>query len=45
VPDIFVCPFCHLRFSLRTEFQSHLQLEHPDKTGGGPNPRRNESDR
>jgi hypothetical protein len=31
VTDTFTCPFCHLRFSLRTEFQDHLRREHPER--------------
>lgn len=34
--DGFTCPFCHLIFSLRTEFESHLRLEHPERLPAPP---------
>ena len=27
----FTCPFCHLIFLQRTEFEHHLRLEHPER--------------
>ena len=29
--DTFTCPFCHLVFGGRSEFENHLQVEHPDR--------------
>jgi len=29
--DTFTCPFCHLVFGGRSEFENHLQIEHPDR--------------
>jgi hypothetical protein len=34
--DTFTCPFCHLLFSLRTEFEDHLRSEHPDRYNPKP---------
>jgi hypothetical protein len=31
MPDTFTCPFCHLIFGGRSEFENHLQIEHPDR--------------
>jgi hypothetical protein len=27
----FTCPFCHLIFLLRTEFESHVRTGHPER--------------
>lgn len=42
----FTCPFCHLIFLQRTEFQHHLHLEHPERMPqpGSPEPAQPDSD-
>ncbi len=32
----FVCPFCHLVFALRPEWEDHIRREHPDRQPAPP---------
>lgn len=34
----FTCPFCHLVFALRAEFEHHVSDEHPDRRPQAPTP-------
>jgi hypothetical protein len=46
--DTFTCPFCHLIFGGRNEFENHLHVEHPDryhpKPPEHPSPQQHQTD-